>query len=349
MPELKIGQLVEKMRRKNYDRVYYFYGKDITNILLYSKGIAEKLVPSENKDFNLHIFKGNELDIGELNNAVFALPVFSEHTCVMINDLDAAALTPSELKELISIISDIPPETVLIIYNTGFSPIPDGKKAPNAANKKLIDAVSKSEYGVVCNFVFKKSYELVKPIIAAAQKYGCTISSKNAELLATLCLCDNALIANELDKLCAYCAEREITAEDINLLVTKQLDTTAFSLANAVISFNAKQSMTLLDELFARRTEEVAIVSALSMSFLDIYRAVLATVSGRTRQNVIDDFKYRGREFAVNNAFQSAASIDIKHLRRCIEILNEADRNLKSSRMEGRLILEKAITEMLIR
>ena len=94
------------------------------------------------------------------------------------------------------------------------------------------------------------------------------------------------LINNEIDKLCDYVSNGEIKNETIDLLVAKQLDSNSFALAKAVVQFDAKRAMQLLDELFEQRIETVMIISAISMSFIDLYRARVAINEGISQNEV---------------------------------------------------------------
>lgn len=336
-------ELVKAIKAGEFSSVYYFYGKDTANVSAYAKRLAEKLVRAEDETYNLHRFEGKTFDLGRFSDAAEAFPLGAERVCILVNDLNADALGEEDLKFLIEILGALPPTTTVIFFATGISPEAAGKKTLTAKNKKLIDAIAKK--GSVCEFSYKKPAELAKWIEGRAKALGSAISSANAQYLAFLCLSDTLLIENEIAKLCSY-AGGEITAEAIDLLVTKQLDSNAFALAKAVVSFNSKQAISLLDELFSQRAEPVAILAALSMSFSDLYRAKLAQNEGISSAQVLEDFGYRpNRKFAVDNAFRDVRKISIEKLRLCMKIMAETDGKLKSSRGDGRLLLEKAVVQ----
>lgn len=347
MGALSEAQLVQKLKGGVYDRVYYFYGKDVSAIQTFSKRLAAKLVDKGSEDMNLHRFQGENLNLGQLSDALEQLPIFGGHVCVTVNDLNGETLAAEDLKTLTAMISDLPDTTTLIITITGFDPC-GGKRFLTAKNKKLADLAGK--HGVCCEFLEKSSQDLSKNIMAKAAKQGCEIQKSEAQYLAARCGCDSLLIASELDKLLAYKTQGAITKADIDLLVSKQLDSSAFDLAKAAALFNSNQALKLLDELFYQRLEPVVIVHALSMAFLDLYRARLGMGKGLGSKEVAEAFKYpANRTFAVNNAFRDASKISLTQLRYCLERLAETDCDLKSKRTEGRLLLEEAIVAMCAR
>lgn len=338
-------QLVKDLRGKNYSNLYYFYGKDVMTIETFVKRLSEKLVSKEDRTYNFHKFNGKGLDLSELSECCDALPMFSEKVCILLNDYNAEDFSAGDNEFLLSVINNLPETTIMIFYNTAID-VCQGKKFPTSKNKKIIDAISKK--GTVCEFNYKKPSELVKTITQSVEKKNLSINKKNAELLATLCLSNMMMINNEIEKLSSYVQKGEISEEHINLLVPKQLDSSSFSLAKAIVNFQGKQALSLLDELFIQRSEPIAVLSAISMSFIDFYRAKSAINSGISSSQVVDDFSYKStRKFAIDNAFRDVTRISIEHLRFCINILAETDLALKTTRNDGRLLIEKAIIRMI--
>lgn len=347
MGALSEAQLVQKLKGGVYDRVYYFYGKDISTIQSVGKRLAAKLVDKGSEAMNLHRFQGDSLDLGQLSDALEQLPMFGGHVCVTINDLNGESLNAEDMKTLGAMISDLPESTTLIITITGFDPC-GGKRNLTAKNKKLADWAVK--YGVCCEFGEKSPQDLAKNIMAKAAKMGCEIQKNDAQYLAVRCGCDQLLLAGELEKLLAYKNSGPISRADIDLLVSGQLDSNAFDLAKSAALFDSSRAIKLLDELFYQRLEPVVIVHALSMAFLDLYRARLGMGKGLGSKEVAEAFKYpANRAFAVTNAFRDAGKISLNQLRFCLEQLAQTDCDLKSTRTEGRILLEEAIVAMCAR
>ena len=344
MPQMTVTELNKKLKSKDYSSLYYFYGKDIMSVELYAKTLIKKLVSDDDAVYNLHKFNGKDIDLSEFAETVEALPMFAPYVCICVNDLNAENLSTDDLNFMLKILKDVPETTVIIFYNTAID-ICDGKKNPTPKNKKVVDCIAKT--GDVCEFAIKTPLELSKQIVASIEKRGSSISSSNAAYIAELCLSDSMLITGEIEKLTSYAQGREITKEDIDSLVSKQVNSSAFDLSKAVVSFNKKKALLLLDELFYQRAEPIAVLAAISMSFMDLYRASLAVVRGIHPSDVVTDFSYKSnRKFAVDYAFRDCRKINIKHLRKCIKILADTDSALKSSKTDGRILLEKAIVQM---
>lgn len=344
MPEINSTDLLKKLKAGELNNVYYIYGKDILTVEGVTKAIMKKTL-GKNWSNDCTKIEGKNIDISSVLDILEMSPMFAEYNAILINDLNAEELSADKLQQFTDTVENIPDYTVLIINITGFD-VKNGKRFFSGKNKKLVDCIAKK--GMVCECGLKTMPLIVKSITDTAQKSGCTISKRNAEKLAEYCLLDSMQIRNELEKLCAYRENDEIRMEDIDSLVSRQIETDSFKLAKAVVSMNAGQAFFLLNDLLDKRNEPVAVLSAISMAFLDLYRARAAMTVDKRQNDIINDFKYKGREFAVNNAYRDCRKISLENIRSCICILRDTDKKLKQSSASHKIILEKALTEMLI-
>lgn len=338
MANLTPGDVLKQLQAGSHTGLYYLYGKDVSAVTAFTRRLVKKL------DGDVQKYDGRELDLDQLADAVGQYSMFAQMNIILINDPPAEDWSAERIGAFLKLLEDVPPSTVVICNVTGFD-VCGGKKAPTPKHKKLIDFFAK--HGTVCNFEAKTASQLVKPMIERAARSGCTLSRQNAEQIAQLCLCDTMRIGNELDKLCAYADGGEITGEAISMLVAGEENLNAFALAKAVAARNGRAAMAALDTLSQQRNEPVMLLSAITSAFLDLYRAKAAQAAGKHHEHVLEDFSYRGREFAVKNAFRDAGRSSLEQLRACVLILRDTDTALKSTRLDGRILIEEAITRML--
>lgn len=345
MAEITETGLKTAIKNRQFERAYYFYGKDISAIETYTKKIVSGTVDKENETYNLHSFDGKGFDIDTFSDACEALPFFADYVCCRVCDLNAENLTADVLKRLTEIVGNLPETTVLIFYYTSLD-VTVGKKVPSAKNKKLMDAVNK--VGGVCNFALKTPAVLAKEIMAKVSKAGCGISREAAEFLAVQCSCNTLLIESELDKLTSYAAGNEITIDIIRELSPRQIETTSFDLAKAICRMDRPAAMRLLNDLAQENIEPISILYAITGNMVDLYRARAAIYCRKTAADVKEDFGYpRNMHFRVDNAFRDVQKISMLHLRNCMRILADTDAALKSSRTDHQILLEEAIVKML--
>ncbi|MBP1559658.1 MAG: DNA polymerase III subunit delta [Oscillospiraceae bacterium] len=333
------------IKNRQYQRAYYFYGKDIAAAENFTKALVSRIVNKGDETYNLHSFDGKDIDLDMLSDACEALPMFADYVCCTVCDLNAESLSADRLERLIGIVSGLPDTTVLFFYYTSVD-VTDGKKYPTAKNKKLMDAVGK--VGGVCNFALKTPAVLAKEIMAKVSKAGCGISKDAAAFLAEQCSCNTLMIENEIDKLTSYAQGGEITMETVKMLSPRQIETTVYDLTRAITRMDTRTAMRLFNDLTEQKTEPIVILYAISGNMLDLYRAAAAMANRKSPSDVKADFGYaKNVEFRVDNAFRDIQRISMPHMRRCMQILAETDAAMKSMKTDPVTLLEEALIKML--
>lgn len=342
MPEINAKKIFSQLKNNQIYNLYYIYGQNIVAVEGTVRAIIKKTV-GEYKDFALTKIDGKSLNITEFSDLVQMLPMMSEYNCILINDYNADEQRDNTNKSLAELLKNIPPQTV-IIFSITATDIKKGKKSVSPKNKKITDCANK--YGILCECAVPSKSELSKYIISSVQKNNCSISPKCAIELAEYCLGDTLTINNEIQKLCSYIGNGEITSDTIKLLVYRQSDTDIYKLANAVCRSDKKSAFEALDELLAQKTERVKILFAISSSFMDMYRAKSALSQGLTISQTAKDFSYQW-EFVLRNAFRDCQGTSLKRLRKCLVILRDTSLALNFSAGNERVVMEEAITKML--
>ena len=340
------SELYRQIRAGDIRPCYLFYGKDVATLESVVKRLISKLVPDDARDFNYHFFPGGEFDLSEFADALGSLPVYSDRLVAAVNDLNAESLKASDTKFLNTVISEIDGSTATaIFYATGVD-LCGGKKKLSPKNLALAEKIAAAG-GEVVEFAYKQPQELVKYIRSRVEKGGSSIGYDAALSLAEACLCNLLMINNEIEKLTAFRPGETISDSDVSLLVAGQLDTDVYKLARAVAQGDRGAAFTILPELYNRGLESLAILNVLGSSFVDLYRAKLAVLSGRTRDDVAAGFDYKNRAFVIRDAIRDCSRIPVERLRSCVAIAADCDIDMKSKPTDKRVLLEEAITKML--
>lgn len=327
------------IRGGRISRVYYLYGKEPFLVKTYADKIIKKTVGTDPLDFNFISLKGNP-DTGTLNDYVEGLPVFADMKAVIINDADPEKMDKETFEAYLEIISNIPDTTVMVFSITGFQP--DEKKAKT---KKFIAAIDKA--GSVSKLDGIPQAKIAGLVVKKAAKQGVVISGEDAMYLSERVLCNMTLVSEETTKLISYVGTGgTITRNIIDMMVGKLLDTSVYELATAINSGKRAEAFQILDDLMLERVEPIAVLSALSGTYLDFYRAKLAKITGVLPKQAAQEFGYaKNREWVLDKAMNSVAKLRIDYLRNTVFILSRADLSIKSS-MEKRVVLEQAVAEL---
>lgn len=357
MPYTDSKTISAKLKKEELANIYYICGQNVTEVEKLTKKIIKAAV-GESEDFALTRMKGRELDFSELYDTIQMMPMMSEYNCILVNDYNCER--PREdmrghsaedyNKKLLEAIKDIPPMTIVIFNVTGFEVKTKYDRKTRSTvisdkNKKLADLAAKNGEAVICPV--KTPNELAKEIAASVSARGSLISLDNARELAEMCLSDTLAIKNEIEKLCAYCGNGEITRDVIEKMVHRQSSVNVFKLADAVASMNRREAFEALDELMADKDNRGSVLANITASFVDMYRAACARASGRTSGMMKDDFGYVWG-FKVDNAFRDSSRMSISKLRGCIVILRDTAQKLNSTAADEKIVLEQMVTKMLM-
>jgi DNA polymerase-3 subunit delta len=341
-------QLNAELKQNIIRRVYLLHGKEVFLVGTYANRIIEKcLGGSEPDPLNYVRFSGNDVasDMTAFAESVETLPVFADKKIVALNDLDIEKLDEASFELFLTTLSRVEEDTCVLIFQTGATI--DLRKSNT---KKLISCIEKlSKNGAVLNFEKMTELKTAELISKRVERMGCRISKECSAILAKLCLRNLTLIANELDKLCAYHNyEGEITKKSIELLTARQLESSVFALATEITSKRGANAMSLLDELIEQGNHPVVIMSSLSLAFIDFYRAKLGSTSGKPANQIVKDFEYAAnRSWVVGKAISASSRLTATQTRECVRVLCDADYKLKSSPISDRIIMERAIARLL--
>lgn len=338
-------------------RVYLLYGEEDFLIRTLTQMLVSLAVPDDAQEMNFRKYslvpgseKGTREDrppaIDELSDFVESLPFFAEHKCVLLKNFDADVLEKDELDDYIALINDIPDSCVIIITleNMGNEPKKFKDKFGKGKMKKLVEAVDMN--GIVCEINFMPRSRLANMAISKCRRVGCEISGENAALLAESVGDSLSLMQTEIEKLCAYKGSGEITRNDIEMLVPKRIESNIYNLAKELFAGRVGNALEIVNSLYIQRVKSAQIMLALSGYFVELYRAKLGITAKKSYYDTASVFGYGKRSFVIEKAYGAARPLSETYLGDCIAVLYSANKQLHSSKMDERLIIERVITEI---
>lgn len=342
MPEITENELKKQIEKSDFASLYLIYGEEKYLVGHYAQKLIAKAKGTAFEDFNLQRFDGGSASMDEIAAAVEALPFMAERKCVSVSDLNVEALRAGELSKLEELIAGVPSTTVLIFYLPVINP--DLKKEKKW--KKILGIVNQS--GCSVELKRRAGAELEKLLCAAAAKRGCELSRQNAGRIIGYSGNDLQTLYHELEKLCSFGKEGEITAQTIDGLVVKNLEARVFDLSKAIVSGAYDRAYGILDLLFYQNEEPVSILAVLSTAYLDMYRVRVAVQGGFAVTEPAKYFDYARKEFRLTNAERGAKRLSVPVLRESLRTLLAADIALKSARGDRRIVMEKLIAQLLL-
>lgn len=207
MPEITEAELKKQIDRSAFSNFYFIYGEEKYLLGHFARKLIEKAKGTAFEDFNLQRFDGGSASIDEIAAAVEALPFMTEQKCVAVSDLNVESLRAGELAKLEELVSGIPSTTVLVLY----LPTLNIEWKKDKKWKKFLDLANR--VGNSLELKRRTGAELEKLLCSAASKRGCELSRVNAGRIVGYSGNDLQTLYNEIEKLCSFGKEGEITAQ----------------------------------------------------------------------------------------------------------------------------------------
>ncbi|MDD2417700.1 MAG: DNA polymerase III subunit delta [Oscillospiraceae bacterium] len=337
------SELKKQIKSKELASVYFLFGEENYLSSHYAEQIAQRVVGNHPlAEFNHQKFDGQVCTVGDIEEAVEALPVMAERKCVVVRDFDLTSSEKESREQLNALISDPPQSCVLIFWLDAVQA--DVKK--NSIWRGFSAAVDKVGFSVM--FPRKAGSEIVRLLCSGAERRGCSLSTNNARLMLQRSGNDLNLLLTELDKLCALADGGEVTRDIIEGLGTENLEASIFNLSKEILQGSYARAYNILNGLLSKREDPVSILGVLSNAYSDLYCAKVALAAGVRAESLVDDLGYRGKEFLLRNAARDCARIPLPILRESLEALAQADRQLKSTRVDDRVILEQTVARLIL-
>ena len=341
-----VAELTEQGLRKQAEKgelqgIYLLYGEEK---YLLSKGAARVMEKTggEMSDFNLQKLDGSSVTVEQIAAAVEALPLLASQKCVAVSDFNVETRPAAEVEKLVSLLGQVPDTTVLLLFFPTLEV--DGKRS--AKWKRFIQSVQAA--GTSVYFPRKTPAELEKLLVSAAEKRRCTLSRSDAKYMVEQCGTDLRTLYHELEKICAFVGEGTVSRQQLEQVLTKNLEAAVFQLAKDLMAGAYEKAYNTLDRLLAQDEDPIFILAALSTVYVDLYRVRVLMQSGRPVAEAAKYFDYKGKEFRLRSAERDSNRFSDRVLRDSLDAIMQTDLALKSTRANNRFLLEELIARLLL-
>ncbi|MBR7092872.1 MAG: DNA polymerase III subunit delta [Clostridia bacterium] len=329
-------QLQQEIRSGSFRPVYALYGEEAYLVCHFADAIAAGVCRDGMADFNRLSFDGQESPWDDIEQAARSMPLMAERKCVTVRNCDVGAAGD----KILPLLQDPPADTVLVFLFTAVQP-----NAKSARWKAFLSACDKAGGTLECKHLEER--ELVRLLIKGAARRGCTMPERAAQALVERSGEDLLLLHNELDKLCAVVGRGgDVTVGIVERAASRTLDSSVFALSKALLQGQAERALGLLDTLLEQKEDPVAVLAVLANAYADLYRVKAAQTAAVPAAEVGKYYAYGGREFRLRNAAADVRRLPSGAAEKSLECLAAADRRLKMSRADNRIVLEQLLVQL---
>lgn len=311
--------------------LYLFYGEEEFLIQEAVNLIISKAVDPGAKDFNFNQVYCRDTSGSELVNLAQALPFMSEKRVIIAKEIDA--FKAPDLEDLVPYLNDPSPSTCLVMVSS------QGR----FDKKAVVSAVE--AHGCVTRFFPLQDREIVAWVEAWARTRGLSLQRDAAQYLWQAIGNDLQKIKNELEKVEIYIKEKKtITFDDMKAAVGEFREYTSFSLAEAIGQKNREKAFLVLSRLMQEGEQPVGLLGSIVWNFRRLMRAKVMEASGVGYEEIKRKLVIIFHQSALFQ--EQMRRFSMEELRVIFGILLTTDRQLKSSGLNSRLVLERMILKV---
>jgi len=275
------------------------------------------------KDMNEVIMQGDSVTKEEVAQSASIFPFADAYRLVQINDFNNKAKSKAKEDELLKYLKNPMAETVVVFFSLDSID----------ALKPYLDYVTH----VDCD---KLDSDTIKSILSAKlKKNEKNMSVKALDKLIMFCNNDMARISNELEKLVSYADNEEITEKHVESLVFQDKEYQIFELAEFIARGEKEKA---LDLVFTLTNGGRGGFSILTPLYNNYRRALFVSINKDKSDEEIASL-LGVKPYAIKMVKNQVAKFTPKKLKTIVDMLYEADRNIKMGKIKEEVAI-KTIT-----
>lgn len=341
--------------------IYFFYGDEDYMKNHYAAQMKAAIVTDPGFEaFNYVRFTDETFDVEAIRDAVMAPPVMAEKKLVDISlaNFDKR-ISEKERAAFLEMLTEAFADDgdgggmSLSLFGGGGAGVADSVVVLLRASADGFDAgTAKRPSAFLKNaekimktaaFDFQSDARLVRWIERHFAEYGLAVSQPVAMKILGTCGRSMYRLSGELAKAAAYTAEagrREVTASDIDAVVTRTDEDDAFRLANCVLEGNITAALDALAVKMRRREEPILVLSQITRVFCDLAAAAHALEDGVSNAEFAKLMKMHS--YKAGLYMNAARGRPAEYFDRAVARCAEADRKMKSTPL-GYAVIERLI------
>jgi DNA polymerase-3 subunit delta len=276
---------------------------------------------------NHDVFEAREGGLGPAVAAARTLPMFAKRRLVVVNGV--GGLTAEALEPLARYVADPNPRTCLVLVAEKV----DGRLRAVQALKKA---------GFVHEFPRLRGSDVPAWLAREARSRGIALAPGVAEALAEAAGPELGRLALALEQVALYAGGgAKVTREHVEELIPESRERGIFELTRAIGQGDRERALRMVSNMLRNRTPPLVIEFMLARQVRQIWRAKELAARGASPDDIAAQIGVP--PFAVKELLAPARRASAPALLRALERLYEADRRLKSSRVDADVLVTRLV------
>ncbi|MBQ4347080.1 MAG: DNA polymerase III subunit delta [Firmicutes bacterium] len=326
-------KLKENIKKKNFEKLYLFYGEESYLLELYEKRLKEAALTPEEAMMNMEVFSdAKTLSTDAISAAVMTPPFLAERRLVIVKESGLFNQgKKAESDALAGVLGKLPEESILLFVE-------------KSIDKRTKSYKAAAKAGAVIEFSHPKEADLIKWVIIELRGKGLAVDKDTAAyfLRHTGGSMQNAV--SEFSKLAAYKGgEGHVSKEDIDALCTKALLANIFDLVGAMGRHMPRRALEIYKDMLLAKEAPMRIMAMVIRQIRLIYQTKLLLEAGYTAKDI--SARLRVHDFVIKECASQSENFSVKTLRKALEDCLETDEMIKNGLIKDELGVELLIVK----
>ncbi|MFC2029882.1 DNA polymerase III subunit delta [Chloroflexota bacterium] len=336
---------------------YVFHGEDEFGRSEELSGLRAQLAEDDpvTSELNTNFLDGKKVTMGELRHASDTIPFIAKRRMVIVDGLltrlgparrkgDRSTENAKEpawkaayLRDLVAYLPDVP-ETTRLFF------VEDEALQPTHRVLKLVKKLGKEKGAVAKRFDPPKEGSLPGWIQTRAQAKGGDVGFEARQLLSRLVGSDLRMLDQEIDKLLLYADGRQVTAEDVRLLVSRSREASVFDLVDNIGQRQTDQALILLHEMLEDLAHPLYLLAMLARQVRILIQVSELRHRGLNHREAATQLGYH--PFPTEKAYAQSKRFTMAQLETAHQQLVRADWLIKTGQVEDELALDMLVVAL---
>jgi DNA polymerase III delta subunit len=307
-----------------FRNLYYFFGPEDYRISEATKYIAQQFLPDRQLATNFLRLDGRKTRCADLIAELSVFPMLGERQVFAVSSFQS--YKPTEIERVLKLLEPADPVRIVILNSPS-----DKTPKKNSAFFKKINSVAEC-----VEFHRLDSESAAVQVTSKLSKAGLEIESRARDLLVGLLAGNRGALDSEVAKLIDYVEPGgTVTVADIEKIAAGYEAFTVFQLGGEIARGDRLRALQLVKRLLREGGTPTGILYFLGQHFVSLYLI-------KAGKSLESNRRWLEREFRPQ-----AAGFELSQLERAIQLIAQADSDLRHKRTPPELVLDQLVLQML--
>ncbi|SER18380.1 DNA polymerase III, delta subunit [Gracilibacillus ureilyticus] len=335
-------QTIEQIKKGKISPVYYIYGTEIYMIEEIKQSLYHNSMSEADRDTNVSIFDLEEVPIQEVVNDANTYPFFGEKKLIVAGNASFLKAKPpaTDLDHQPDVLTDYlinpAPYSILVII-APFEKLDE--------RKKVVKQLKKHATTIACEPL--KEWNMNEALERIADNHHVKVEPDVVTYMINEIGTDLMILQSELEKMALYIGEgNTIRMEEAELLLSHHESNSALKLVDAIIANDLVKAINIMKDLEKLGEEPIKLIALLASQFRTLLHIKTLHQKGYNQKQMASQLKIH--PYVAKLSVTRQAKFTKDELTKAIELLAEADANMKTGKVEKTLGIELLLYQLIM-